>query len=196
MFDKRFDRFILLMTGGIRIDRRDSLRLVAKKFQTTECELRALNNLDEQDTLVPGQQLLVNQDGTTYTVSDSSPKKGIKKALKYLNAGSSIIVYPEGTRNYHDDPTELLPFQAGYANWAKETGALVVPIAQTGDFVPYNPKPNIILNFREPFSINDTMSIDECHQILHEKLVSGIQENLEYTSQLEQGCIPGNLTTM
>jgi 1-acyl-sn-glycerol-3-phosphate acyltransferase len=193
MFSKRFDKMLLTATGGIRIDRRETLELIAKKYQTTDDVLRELNNFDMQGEVVSGQELIIDPLGTIHIVSDSSPKKGIQTAIKYLNAGRSIILYPEGTRNTNQDPTELLPFQSGYANWARETGALIAPISQTGDFIKYNPNPNIIINFREPFRVTKEMTNDECHAILRERFISGIEENIQYSEQLAQGSIPSEL---
>ncbi|MDR2600822.1 MAG: 1-acyl-sn-glycerol-3-phosphate acyltransferase [Oscillospiraceae bacterium] len=187
MFSKKFDKILLTATGGIRIDRRETLEIIAKKYQTSIEELCKLNNLDRHDNLSPEQQLTINGDGDIHIVSSSSPKEGIQKAIKYLNAGRSIFIFPEGTRNRNVDIRDLLPFHSGYANWAKETGALVAPLVLTGDFTAYSSHTNLILNFREPFHVNAEMPIDECHKLLQERIISGIEENIRYENELTQG---------
>jgi 1-acyl-sn-glycerol-3-phosphate acyltransferase len=193
MFSKKFDKILLTATGGIRIDRRESLELIAKKLKISEDELLEINNLSKNDEIMPGQELIVDRSGDKYIVSDSSPKAGINKAIKFLNAGRSILIFPEGTRNKNNDPRDLLPFQAGYAIWAKETAALVAPLTLTGNFIAYNNYTDIILNFRKPFHVGEDMSIDECHQLLRSRIISGVEENLEYSRNLAMGMIPPEL---
>jgi len=54
-----------------------------------------------------------------------SRKKSIKKLIKTLNKGISIMVAPEGTRNDSSDP--LLPFYNGPFRLAIETGIPILP---------------------------------------------------------------------
>lgn len=54
----------------------------------------------------------------------------LKKALKYLRAGDTLIVFPEGEREFADG--EFLPFKPGAAWLAMEAGVPILPVTIRG----------------------------------------------------------------
>ena len=58
--------------------------------------------------------------------------KTIMKGIEKVKDGISIWIFPEGTRNTHDDLTDLLPFKEGSLKIAEKSGCPVVPVAITG----------------------------------------------------------------
>jgi 1-acyl-sn-glycerol-3-phosphate acyltransferase len=56
-------------------------------------------------------------------------RKAMRIALKYLNEGEVLGVFPEGTRS---KTASLLPFQQGAALFALKTGACIVPVGLLG----------------------------------------------------------------
>ena len=64
----------------------------------------------------------VSRDGASTDV------KAIMQAMKYLKAGETIAIYPEGTRNKSGE--FMLPFKGGFAALAIKTRTPIVPIVQ------------------------------------------------------------------
>ena len=87
--------------------------------------------------------------------------KTILQAIQSVKDGTSVWVFPEGTRNKNEDYTELLPFKEGSLKVAEKTGCLVVPVAITGTADIYeNHRPfvrpsKVTLEFGDPFYIKD-----------------------------------------
>lgn len=62
-------------------------------------------------------------------------KEGLKMILECIDLvkkGTSICIFPEGTRCESPDDTEMLPFKEGSFKIAEKTGCAVVPMAITG----------------------------------------------------------------
>ncbi|MBI5235838.1 MAG: 1-acyl-sn-glycerol-3-phosphate acyltransferase [Deltaproteobacteria bacterium] len=59
----------------------------------------------------------------------SKAYRSIVSAAKKIQAGTSVLVFPEGTRSVSG---ELLPFKRGAFMLAVKSGALVIPVAITG----------------------------------------------------------------
>lgn len=57
----------------------------------------------------------------------ASKKKGFKKMLKLLNAGRSLLIYPEGTWNMTPSKP-MLPMNWGVIELARSTGIPIVPL--------------------------------------------------------------------
>ena len=85
----------------------------------------------------------------------------IKKAIEYVEQGTSIFIYPEGTRNKNKDKTDLNEFKEGSLRIAQRAGCKVVPVAISGTADIYeNHKPfvrsaKVKVVFCEPFRIAD-----------------------------------------
>lgn len=91
-------------------------------------------------------------------------KEGLKTILhgiELVKEGTSIFIFPEGTRSKTDD---LLPFKEGSLKIAEKTGCPVVPVAITNtekvfeDQFPRIRKTHVIIEFGEPI---DLKSLDK-----------------------------------
>ena len=58
---------------------------------------------------------------------------GIKECLKLLKRGEALLIFPEGTRTLDG---EVQPFRPGFTTLAARTGAVIVPAAIEGPFMP------------------------------------------------------------
>lgn len=89
--------------------------------------------------------------------------KTILTGIDYLKNGTSIVIFPEGTRNEGDG---VLPFHAGSFKLAEKSGCKIIPMAQCNTAAVFeNQKPRIrkahtILEFGAPIDIN-AMSKEE-----------------------------------
>lgn len=106
---------------------------------------------------------------------NSHDGKAKKEALEYLKAGSSIGIFPEGTRNRTDK--ELLEFKKGAVKLSKESNALLVPFAINGKF-KFNSK-DLVLRFGEPFVVGKDDDIDEANEKLRNEILRLQRLNLK-----------------
>ena len=83
------------------------------------------------------------------TVKDSMKEK----ALKVLENGNCLGLFPEGTRNKTE--AFLLPFKYGAVSLAHKTNATLVPFAVTGDYVFHGD--NLTYRFGKPFKAQDDL---------------------------------------
>ena len=91
-------------------------------------------------------------------------KKGLQTiltAIDYVKEGSSIFIFPEGTRNKQKDKTDLGDFKEGSLKIAQRTGCPVVPVAISGTaeiFEAHKPfvRPAVVtVRFLPSFRINE-----------------------------------------
>ena len=103
-------------------------------------------------------------------IDRDNPKQALRiisKAIDQINAGISMCVFPEGTRNHSD---ELLPFKGGLLRIAEKTGCPVVPMAISNtdhivsDNKPVSKKTPVIIEYGEPI-YTETMSRAERKQL-------------------------------
>lgn len=99
-------------------------------------------------------------------------KKAKEKAIKILNKGGAIGIFPEGTRNKTNE--FLLPFKYGAVSMAKKTDATIVPFAVTGE---YKKGGNLLVRFGEPFKVAD-MTLEEANNKLFNVIKELKEENL------------------
>ena len=84
--------------------------------------------------------------------------KTILKGIEYIKNGISICIFPEGTRNHHD---ELLPFKEGSMKMAEKTGCPIIPMAITNsaeifeDHIPFIHRCHVILEYGEPILVSE-----------------------------------------
>lgn len=116
----------------------------------------------------------------TIFVDRNSPREGmkaVKRAIEYLKAGRSIILFPEGTRSKTAD---MLPFKKGSVRMAQKAGVPIVPIAIKGtDDVfennGFNLKAGLIqCKVGKPIDLNDVELKDD--QTYSEYIRSVIQD--------------------
>lgn len=96
-------------------------------------------------------------------------KDALIKAYEYLNNGSSIGIFPEGTINRTDDI--IMPFKFGAVKMCKETDATLVPFVITGKYKLF--KKGVTIEFLKPRKVTGDLE-DE-----NEKLMSDVKEKLE-----------------
>lgn len=93
-------------------------------------------------------------------------RKNIKEGLKTIlegiekvKGGVSIWIFPEGTRNDHEDYLDLLPFREGSLKIAEKSGCPVVPVAITGTpdifekHLPWIRPSHVTIEFGTPFYV-------------------------------------------
>ncbi len=97
------------------------------------------------------------------------------KALKVLNSGGAIGLFPEGTRNKTKD-VFLLPFKFGTVSMAKKTNATIVPFGLTGDY-KFRSK-NLTIRYGTPFKVGD-MDLEDANKKLYEEVERLMRKNLE-----------------
>lgn len=84
--------------------------------------------------------------------------KTILQGIDYIKNGISICIFPEGTRNRHD---ELLPFKEGSMKMAEKTGCPIIPMAITNsaeileDHMPFIHSCHVILEYGEPILVSE-----------------------------------------
>ena len=87
-------------------------------------------------------------------------KEGLKTILAGIDQvkhGTSVWIFPEGTRNREDDMLNMLPFKEGSLKIAEKSGCPVVPVAMTGTaeiFEQHFPKikpSHVTIEFGKPF---------------------------------------------
>lgn len=98
-----------------------------------------------------------------------------EKALKVLNSGGAIGLFPEGTRNKTKD-VFLLPFKFGTVSMAKKTNATIIPFGLTGDY-KFRSK-NLTIRYGTPFKVGD-MDLEEANNKLYQEVESLMKQNLE-----------------
>ncbi|QRZ62327.1 1-acyl-sn-glycerol-3-phosphate acyltransferase [Rothia sp. ZJ932] len=89
-------------------------------------------------------------------------RKSLETAQNIVDAGGSIIIYPEGTLTTDPDGWPMSG-RTGAARLALATGAPVVPIAHWGDheFLPYSGKPVFGKRHRAVVSIGDPLDFSD-----------------------------------
>ncbi|MDP3980650.1 MAG: lysophospholipid acyltransferase family protein [Chlamydiota bacterium] len=106
--------------------------------------------------------------------------KAIQEAIELLKSGTSLVVYPEGTRS---DGREMKPFKKGSVNIAIRAGVPIIPIAINGSYkmkakgsiriIPAD----VDLYFGDPVYIKDVSSEEQ--QDMTEKIQKIIQSYLD-----------------
>lgn len=94
----------------------------------------------------------------------SDIKKGLQMILTGIDQikhGTSMCIFPEGTRNTDPDPTALLPFKEGSLKMADKTGCAIIPMAITNtsaifeDHFPKIRRAHVTLQYGEPIYPKD-----------------------------------------
>lgn len=96
-------------------------------------------------------------------------KDALIKAYEYLNNGSSIGIFPEGTINRTDDI--IMPFKFGAVKMCKETNATLVPFVITGKYKLF--KKGVTIEFLKPRKVTEDLEFE------NEKLMNDVKEKLE-----------------
>ena len=97
-------------------------------------------------------------------------KAALEDAIKYLNHGCAVGIFPEGRVNKTD--TRLLPLKFGAVKMASETNTVVVPFSINGRYKPF--KRSIDITFHEPTYI-DPQSLAEENERLYKIIYNGLR---------------------
>ena len=97
------------------------------------------------------------------------------KALKVLNSGGAIGLFPEGTRNKTKN-VFLLPFKFGTVSMAKKTNATIIPFGLTGDYKFRSKK--LTIRYGTPFKVGE-MDLEDANKKLYEEVERLMRKNLE-----------------
>lgn len=91
-------------------------------------------------------------------------KEGLKTILMGIDKvkhGISIWIFPEGTRNEHEDILELLPFKEGSLKIAEKSGCPVIPVAITGtaeifeQHIPFMKPSQVTIEYGKPIYLKE-----------------------------------------
>ena len=99
--------------------------------------------------------------------------KTILEGIEKVKGGSSMWIFPEGTRCKAEDPTELLDFKEGSLKIAEKSGCPVVPVAITGtaeileQHFPFIRPSHVTIEFGEPFYIKELPAEDRTCRCVH-----------------------------
>ncbi len=96
-----------------------------------------------------------------------------KQALKVLNQGYALGIFPEGTRN--KTKKTLLPFKYGAVSLANKTGSTIVPFGITGKYC-FRSK-DLTIRFGKPYQIKKDLETE--NQKLFHEIENLIQKNLQ-----------------
>lgn len=98
------------------------------------------------------------------SIKDTEAKE---HAIKLLENGYAVGIFPEGTRNRTKEP--LLPFKYGAVSMASKTNAYIVPFGTTGEY-KFRSK-NLVIKIGKPFKIGK-MTYDEANEKLRKEILS------------------------
>lgn len=102
------------------------------------------------------------------------------EAIKYLENGNVVGLFPEGTVNKTkgtDHEEYLLPFKYGAVSFAKKTGAYLVPFAINGKYKLF--RKSIKITYGKPYKV--TGDLEKENEILRNKVYELMKEgDLEY----------------
>lgn len=113
------------------------------------------------------QSLIFNNMGIIKVNRDGKDTAAYEAAVKYLNEGEIIGIYPEGTR---ERGRGLLPFKNGAVRMALETNTVIIPFATIGRYRPF--RKGVIVRFGKPYKPKKDVqkSTDELREIIKELL--------------------------
>ena len=94
-------------------------------------------------------------------------KEAMEEAIKMLNAGEVIGIFPEGTFN----KTEyvLMPFKYGAVKIASITNASIIPFAITGEYKRF--RKGLKIEFGKPYKIMDKKDLTKENIKLMNKVI-------------------------
>ncbi len=91
----------------------------------------------------------------------------VKEAIKILENGGTIGIFPEGTRNRTND--DLLKFRRGTVRMAKEANTKIVPFAIKGGYRVF--RKGLQIEFGKPVDLSK-MEIDEANEYIRNEVLT------------------------
>lgn len=105
---------------------------------------------------------------------DGADIKAVMQAMRYLKEGSTICIFPEGTRNRTDEP--FLPFKSGAATLAIKTKTPIIPVIILDKMKLFR---KTQVYYGEPFCLTEFYDkkltqedIEKADAVLYEKFVT------------------------
>ena len=95
-----------------------------------------------------------------------SNPQAVIEAENILNAGGTIGIFPEGTRNKGQE--ELLKFRYGTVRIAKKTGTPILPFAIKNKYKIF--KKSVIIEFGKPIDVSN-MEVEEANEYLRNEVL-------------------------
>jgi len=93
----------------------------------------------------------------------------LKNAIKYLNDGKIIGIFPEGTINRTDDV--IMPFKYGAVKMSNVSDSYIVPFTITGKYKFF--KKSITINIEKPYKVSEDLEIEnkKLEKIISDELI-------------------------
>jgi 1-acyl-sn-glycerol-3-phosphate acyltransferase len=119
------------------------------------------------------------------TIGRGGKLDAMKKALKYLREGATLIIFPEGEREFADG--KFLPFKPGAVRIAMEAQVPIMPVTIRGgnrvwaQGMKYPRLGKIEIIYHPPFEIpkpDNKADLDEHVEKLNEKLIEIIKSEI------------------
>lgn len=121
----------------------------------------------------------------------SDMKEGLKMILtgiEQIKNGVSMCIFPEGTRNKSEDPTNLLPFKSGSFKMAEKSGCPIVPMAITNsadileNHFPAIRKTHVVLQYGKPILTSELSKEDKkrLSSLVQEEVAAMLVDNQNY----------------
>lgn len=165
---KTLDPFFVVLSS------RDAIHWVAlKRFFTAE---DSIFNNSKNPFLCRLTAIVFRGIGAIPVERGGDTRETISQVNSYLKQGSCVGVFPEGTTNKKPDDAELLEMKTGILHFAKTNHVCIQPVAIV--WFPRNRriKNRVILNYRQPFSMEE-MTIEEGMRRWNETVLEGINQN-------------------
>ena len=171
--------------GCIRVDRSDTLPILARKYEVSIEEIMYLNNLTEP-IITPGQILIIprGEELVKHQVYQGKNTKAFLETDRYLAYGHSIGGFPEGTRG---EGEALGKFATGLIITAMKNDVEIQPAALSGSFDKNNN--DLMINFLDPVKISKNSNPETEAEYLREMVGEGLEENRKLIKTLS----PSNL---
>ena len=134
---------------------------------------RAINYMAKKEYFEGKLRFFFKFVGCISVNRNGNDSEAARAALTVLHRNGAIGIFPEGTRNRTD--AFLLPFKFGAVSLAKKTGAMVLPVGVTGDYVFRSN--DLTVRFGEPFSV-ENMTLPEANEKLRSEIETLMRENM------------------
>ena len=96
--------------------------------------------------------------------------KVILQAIQYVKKGTSIWIYPEGTRSKGESEEDMLPFKEGSFKIAEKTGCKIIPVAMINtrkiweaQFPKVKPNQHVRVMIGKPITVSDIPEEERKH---------------------------------
>ena len=99
-----------------------------------------------------------------------------------LMKGEVLGIYPEGTRNHTSEPIQPLKF--GAVRLAQKTGAVIIPVIETGKMKPFLSRNTIYIG--DPFYVESSADLNEANEQLRDIMINiYTTHNVEYNKSAD-----------